>query len=80
MRKGTAGWTLGKAILSIELATADFVGSIILCLTEDLLGPTVGSGLKPHQGPKQVCLFWNILFNMLPSTPNHAAKMPKEGR
>ena len=76
MRMSIAGRTLDEEIFPIEFAVVDFVGGIILCTSEDLLGHAIRSGLKPYQCPEQVSLCWDRLFSMMPCTPHHAAKFP----
>ena len=54
IRMGTVGWALGEDIFPIEFGMVAFVGSIILCTAEDILGPSVGSRLKPCHGPPTI--------------------------
>ena len=66
LRKGAAGWTPGVDIFSlVEFAMVVFAGGITLCTTEEPNSPTIGWGLKLHQGPTQVSLHQDIFFSIL---------------
>ena len=62
MRKGATGQTPDMEVFpSIKFTMVTFVGAIILCTTEDPIGPTVEWRLKLDQGPKQVSLHWGLV-------------------